>query len=47
MLSYRAIITSDYPVVMGFLVINTVILLLGNLLSDMIYVAIDPRIRFN
>lgn len=47
MLSYRAIVTSDYPVVMGFLVINTVILLMGNLISDMAYAAIDPRIRFN
>jgi len=46
MLSYMAVIQRDYPVVMGFLVIGTIIRLLGNLISDMCYAAIDPRIRF-
>ncbi|MBC8215326.1 MAG: ABC transporter permease subunit [Candidatus Marinimicrobia bacterium] len=46
MLSYMAIIQRDYPVVMGFLVIGTIIRLIGNLISDMAYAAIDPRIRF-
>jgi len=46
MLSYMAIIQRDYPVVMGFLVIGTIIRLLGNLISDICYAAIDPRIRF-
>jgi microcin C transport system permease protein len=47
MLSFRSVISADYPVVMGFLVINTAVLLVGNLLSDMAYAAIDPRIRFD
>jgi len=46
MLSYMAVIQRDYPIVMGFLVVGTVIRLLGNLVSDMAYAAIDPRIRF-
>jgi len=46
MLSYTAIIKRDYPIVMGFMVIGTIIRLLGNLVSDMAYAAIDPRIRF-
>lgn len=46
MLSYKSILASDYPVIMGFLVINTMILLLGNIISDFIYALIDPRIRF-
>ena len=46
MLSYMAVIQRDYPVVMGFLVIATIIRLLGNLISDICYAAIDPRIRF-
>jgi microcin C transport system permease protein len=46
MLSYMAVIKRDYPIVMGFLVIATLIRLLGNLISDMAYAAIDPRIRF-
>ncbi|EKD27840.1 MAG: binding-protein-dependent transport system inner membrane component [uncultured bacterium] len=46
MLSFVSIMSADYPVVMGFLVINTIILLLGNLISDIVYALIDPRIRF-
>lgn len=46
-LSYEAIMSADYPVVLGFLVINTVLLFIGNLLSDLLYASIDPRIRFH
>ena len=46
MLSFTAIITRDYPIIMGFLVINTMVRLLGNLFSDIAYATIDPRIRF-
>ena len=34
-------------IVMGILVINTLTMLLGNILSDVLYVLVDPRIRFN
>ncbi|KAA3602205.1 MAG: ABC transporter permease subunit [Calditrichaeota bacterium] len=47
LLSFNAIITVDFPIVLGFLVISTSIRLFGNLISDMCYAAIDPRIRFN
>lgn len=46
MLSYVSIMSADYPVVLGFLVLNTLILLFGNLLSDLLYALIDPRIKF-
>jgi len=46
MLSFTSIISADYPVILGFLVINTIILLIGNIISDIIYSIIDPRIRF-
>ena len=46
MLSFTAIITRDYPIIMGFLVINTLVRLFGNLFSDIAYATIDPRIRF-
>ena len=46
MLSYVSIMSADYPVVLGFLVLNTLILLFGNLLSDLLYAMIDPRIKF-
>jgi microcin C transport system permease protein len=46
MLGYTSILSRDYPVTLGFLVVATIIKLLGNLLSDICYAGIDPRIRF-
>ena len=45
-LGFTSIIERDYAVVMGVLVINTLLILLGNILSDVLYVLVDPRIRF-
>jgi len=46
-LGYTSLVERDYAVVMGTLVINTVLVLLGNILSDVFYVLTDPRIRFD
>ncbi len=46
LLSFEAIQARDFPVVMGFLVISSVILMLGNLLSDLAVATVDPRVRF-
>lgn len=46
LLAFEAIQTRDFPVVMGFLVISSLILMLGNLLSDLAVAAADPRVRF-
>ena len=43
---FTAILQRDYMVVLGVLVVNTVLMLLGNIFSDMLYALIDPRIRF-
>ena len=45
-LGYTSIIQRDYPVALGILVISSVLLLFGNILSDIVYVIVDPRIRF-
>lgn len=45
-LSFRSAVERDYTVVMGSLVIAVVIQLIGNILSDLLYALIDPRIRF-
>jgi microcin C transport system permease protein len=45
-LSFRAIVGRDYPVVFATLYIFSLIGLAVNLLSDLIYVWIDPRIDF-
>jgi microcin C transport system permease protein len=45
-LGYTAILQRDYPVALGILVISSLLMLIGNILSDIIYVVVDPRIRF-
>jgi microcin C transport system permease protein len=45
-LGYTAILQRDYPVALGILVIGSLLMLLGNILSDVIYAVVDPRIRF-
>ncbi len=35
----------DYPVLMGILVIAAILVILSNLLADVLYAALDPRIR--
>ncbi|MCA8980353.1 MAG: ABC transporter permease subunit [Planctomycetes bacterium] len=47
LLGFTSIIGRDYAVVMGVLVINTLLMLVGNIISDVLYVLVDPRIRFN
>jgi microcin C transport system permease protein len=45
-LGYNAILQRDYPVALGILVISSLLMLVGNILSDVIYALVDPRIRF-
>jgi len=47
LLSYEAALGRDYPIVFGSLYLFTLIGLLFNLLGDIAYVAVDPRIDFN
>ncbi len=44
-LMWSAVMARDYPVLMGNLVIVAILTLLGNLLADIGYAAVDPRIR--
>jgi len=45
-LGYTSILQRDYPVALGILVISSLLMLIGNIISDVIYVVVDPRIRF-
>ncbi|HEY9721227.1 MAG TPA: ABC transporter permease [Oscillatoriaceae cyanobacterium] len=36
----------DYPVIMAIMFISAVVVVLSNLLADVLYAALDPRIRF-
>ncbi len=44
-LMWSSVMARDYPVLMGNLVIVSVLTLLGNLLADLGYAVVDPRIR--
>ncbi len=46
LLGYQSLIQRDYPIVLGFLVISGMLGLIGNILSDIAYAVVDPRIRF-
>lgn len=45
-LFYQAIANRDYPLVMGCAMILSSCILLANLISDIVYCIVDPRIRF-
>ena len=44
-LFYQGVMSRDYPLVMGILVIGALLTLIGNLLADLLYAVADPRIR--
>ena len=46
LLGYSALIDRDYDIIMGTLVISVFMTLVGNLISDLTYALVDPRIRF-
>jgi microcin C transport system permease protein len=45
-LAYEAILSRDYPITMGFLVVVVLLRLIGNIISDLALAMVDPRIRF-
>jgi peptide/nickel transport system permease protein len=44
-LFYDSVMARDYPVIMGVLFIGAILTLIGNLVADVIYAYVDPRIR--
>ena len=44
-ISYQAMIAGDIPFSMFYLVFLTVLTLLGNLIADILYAVVDPRVR--
>lgn len=42
-----AVSNRDYPLVMGITIVYTIVLVLANLLVDLCYVLLDPRIKFD
>lgn len=47
LLGYKSLLARDYNVIMGLTFVQSAIGLIGNLVSDIIYVIVDPRIDFS
>jgi peptide/nickel transport system permease protein len=45
-LSWSSILSKDYPTLMALLYIDAIVVMLSILLSDILYVLVDPRISF-
>ena len=46
MLSFQALMDKDYSLIMGTVLLGSVLIVIGNLLSDIFVAMIDPRIKF-
>ncbi|MEI6044906.1 MAG: ABC transporter permease [Chloroflexota bacterium] len=43
----RAAFERDYPILMGIILFLSILIILGNLLADLAYGVVDPRVRYN
>jgi ABC-type dipeptide/oligopeptide/nickel transport system permease component len=46
-LTYDSIFNRDYPVLMGIFIFVSVAIIIANLLTDLVYCLLDPRIRYD
>lgn len=46
LLGYQSVLARDYNVIMGLTFISSLILVFGRILTDVVYVLVDPRIDF-
>ncbi|MGH7995658.1 MAG: ABC transporter permease [Opitutaceae bacterium] len=47
LLGYTSVLDRDYPVILGELLITALVILLGNILSDVLVALTDPRVKFS
>jgi peptide/nickel transport system permease protein len=45
-LGVQSVVTRDYPVVLAFVMVGGFLVILGNLLADVLYAYVDPRIKY-
>jgi peptide/nickel transport system permease protein len=45
-LNYDAILHSDYPVVQGTVLVAAIFIILANIVVDIVYAFLDPRVRY-
>lgn len=46
LMTMNAINARDYPVIMGVCLLSAIVVVLGNLLTDILYAVVDPTIRY-
>jgi len=46
-LAVRSLTERDYPVVMAIVLLSATLILIGTLLSDILYAVVDPRVRYD
>ena len=46
-LTFEALIARDYPMVFTVMLLSAILTLIGNLVADILYAVVDPRISFN
>ena len=46
LLAFQATVTRDYPVILGVVMLVAALTVLFNLLADIAYAVVDPRIRY-
>lgn len=44
-LGYEAVTQRDYPVILGLLIFTGTLTIVGNLLADITYALVDPRVK--
>jgi peptide/nickel transport system permease protein len=44
-LMFEGILRRDYPLIMGVLFFSSIVVILVNLITDILYSVLDPRIR--
>jgi peptide/nickel transport system permease protein len=47
LLAFNSAVNKDYTLVMGIVVVLSTLVILGNLIADVLYAVLDPRIRLN
>jgi peptide/nickel transport system permease protein len=45
-LTFSSIFSRDYPTIMAITMLTAVLIVIGNLLADVAYAVVDPRIRY-
>ena len=46
-LTLNAMMSNDFPLAMACLLVGSYLLIIGNLIADLLYAVVDPRIRYS